>query len=241
MQQDKQYEWVLFDADETLFHFDAFLGLQTAFIQFNASFSADDFQQYQQVNQALWLAYQNNTITAEQLQTERLIPWATQLGVKPRELNDAFINAMAILCQPLEGAIELLQALHGTVKLGIITNGFSAMQQARLERTGIKHHFEFIVVSEEVGIAKPHPAIFDHAMALMGNPPRERILMVGDNLEADILGGLHAGMHTCWLNTKNQPLPTHIKPHYEINTLSALSPLILPFLLNQDGLHKKTL
>ncbi|MDK7347883.1 HAD-IA family hydrolase, partial [Bifidobacterium dentium] len=74
----------------------------------------------------------------------------------PGELNDAFMNAMAEICAPLPGAVSLLNALQGKVRMGIITNGFSALQQVRLERTGLRDYFDLLVISEEVGVAKPN-------------------------------------------------------------------------------------
>jgi FMN phosphatase YigB (HAD superfamily) len=99
--------------------------------------------------------YQNGTITSLQLQHQRFNSWAERLSVPPGELNDAFMNAMAEICSPLPGAVSLLNALQGKVKMGIITNGFTSLQQIRLERTGLRDHFDLLIISEEVGVAKP--------------------------------------------------------------------------------------
>jgi 5'-nucleotidase len=70
--------------------------------------------------------------------------------------------------------------------MGIITNGFTALQQIRLERTGLRDHFDLLVISEEVGW-QTDPRIFDYALEQAGNPDRSRVLMVGDTAESDIL------------------------------------------------------
>jgi putative hydrolase of the HAD superfamily/5'-nucleotidase len=218
----QHYEWILFDADETLFQFDAFSGLKLMFLRFDVDFSKQDYQEYQLINKPLWVEYQNNRITAKELQCRRFDLWSQQLNVPSEHLNSAFLLAMADICVPLDGAVSLLEALKGKVKLGIITNGFTELQQERLQRTGLKHHFEFIVISEEIGIAKPHAGIFDHACSLMGNPERERVLMVGDNPDTDILGGINAGFHTCWLNVDHLETPLNIQPHYQVASLDEL-------------------
>jgi YjjG family noncanonical pyrimidine nucleotidase len=218
----KNFSWVLFDADDTLFHFDAFSGLQRLFARFSIVFSKQDYAEYQLVNKPLWVDYQNGTITAEQLQHQRFILWAERLNCSANELNDSFISIMAEICTPISGAIELLTFLKDKVRLGIITNGFIQLQQARLERTGLKDYFDLLVVSEEVGVAKPHKAIFDHTLALMGNPIREQVLMVGDNPDSDILGGINAGLRTCWLNQYQQEAPLGITPHYQVSSLQQL-------------------
>lgn len=217
-----KYDWVLFDADETLFHFDSFGGMQLMFERFGVNFTRDDYDAYQLVNKPLWVDYQDGKITADELKIIRFEGWATKLGITPFELNSAFLEAMADICTLLPGAKELLDALSGNAKLGIITNGFTELQAIRLERTGLSDYFEHVVISEEVGVAKPDLGIFDHAHQLMGLPCKTKILMVGDNPHSDVLGGINFGIETCWLNTQGVQTPAGIHPHYEVNSLEQL-------------------
>lgn len=221
-----RYDWVLFDADDTLFHFDAFAGLKRMFSAFAVVFTEADYRAYQAINKPLWVAYQNGSITASQLSHRRFQVWADRLQVEPQALNKAFLEAMAEVCVPMEGAVDLLRALAGNAKMGIITNGFSDLHHTRLERNGLRGYFDIVVISEQVGVAKPHRRIFDHAVALMGNPNRERVLMVGDTPESDILGGIGAGLDTCWLNVTNRPPPPGIEPTYHVASLSELQALL---------------
>ncbi|MDF2867227.1 MAG: HAD-superfamily hydrolase, subfamily variant 1, partial [Gammaproteobacteria bacterium] len=208
-------------------HFDAFNGLQLMFSQFGITFTQQDYQEYQLINQALWVDYQQGIIIAQQLQHQRFHTWANKLQIPAQALNSAFLAVMAEICMPLAGAINLLDALRGKAKLGIITNGFTELQQARLKRTGLSNHFDLIVISEQVGVAKPHRDIFEHALSLMGNPGREKVLMVGDNPDTDILGGLNVGLDTCWLNVDNKSVPEGISPHYQVSSLTELQNLLL--------------
>jgi 5'-nucleotidase len=221
------YDWVLFDADDTLFHFDSFSGLKLLFSRLDVLFTEQHYDEYQLFNKSLWLDYQKGLISAQQVQCQRFDRWAARLNCSSHELNAAFLEAMAEICTPIEGALSLLDALKGTSRLGIITNGFTQLQQIRLERTGLKHYFDLLVISEQVGMAKPNKAIFDHALSLMGNPLGEQVLMVGDNPETDILGGLNAGFDTCWFNRDNKVAPEGIIPHYEVSTLLELEQLLL--------------
>lgn len=218
--------WILFDADETLFTFDAFGGLQRMFLDYSVTFTAEDFQDYQAVNKPLWTDYQNGTISALQLQHQRFEGWSERLSVPAGDLNAAFLNAMAEICVPLPGAVSLLNALKDKVKIGIITNGFTALQQIRLERTGLRDYFDLLVISEQVGVAKPDRKIFDYTFEQMGQPPRDRVLMVGDTAESDILGGMNAGIATCWLNAHGRSLPEGIMPTWEVASLSELERLL---------------
>lgn len=223
----RPYEWILFDADETLFHFDAFTGLKKVFADFDITFTTQDYYQYQAVNQGLWTQYQQGKISAAELQCQRFSAWGERLNTPALDLDLAFQRAMIDICTPIAGARELLSSLSGKVKLGIITNGFTAMQAARLEATGLAEHFHALVISEEVGVAKPHPDIFDHAIELMGRPAASKVLMVGDNLHTDIIGGLNAGMHTCWFNRSCATKPRDITPHYEVESHKALQDLLV--------------
>ncbi|MEO2280224.1 pyrimidine 5'-nucleotidase [Pseudoalteromonas pernae] len=222
-----RYPWILFDADETLFHFDAFAGLQLLFSKLNIEFTKEDYQEFDRVNKPLWVQYQNNEITAKQLQERRFSSWAERVDIAPSQLNLFFMEAMASICEPLPGAIELLNALRGKARLGIITNGFTELQSARLEKTGLRGTFDWLVISEQVGYAKPHMAVFEHAFELMGNPPKHEILMVGDTLESDIQGGINAGIDTCWLNRLEKTAPEHLRPTIEVKSLCQLRSLLM--------------
>ncbi len=155
-----KYNWILFDADETLFSFDSFSGLKQLFTHYNVDFTQEDFIEYQQLNKPLWVAYQDGKIDAKTLQEQRFSEWGKRLSVKPAELNHGFLVTMAEVCRPLEGVVELLQQLQHRAKLAIITNGFTAMQKLRLQKTGLSDYFEFVVVSEEIGVSKPNPDFF---------------------------------------------------------------------------------
>lgn len=222
----QNWDCILFDADDTLFHFDAFSGLQRLFAGYEVHFTDSDYAAYQAINKPLWVDYQNGAITALQLQTRRFTGWAEKLNVSPDVLNSGFLSAMAEICTPLEGAVSLLDTLKGHVKLAIITNGFTALQQVRLERTGFMDYFDALVISEQVGLPKPDAAIFDYALQQLGNPPRDRVLMVGDTPESDILGGMNAGLKTCWLDHGTRALPETITPTWRVTSLAQLEALL---------------
>ena len=221
-----KYSYVLFDADETLFRFDILAGMTRMFKKYGVNFTKDDYIHYQKTNKQLWVDYQNGVISADYLQVTRFNEWSAKLNVSAKELNDAFLDAMAQICEPLPGAVELLNKLKPHARLGIITNGFARLQTVRLEHTGLKDMFEWLVISELVGIAKPNKAIFEHTFELMGNPNKGQILMVGDTASSDILGGNNVGIDTCWLQHPGEQLPEGITPTYTITKLEQLQPIL---------------
>jgi 5'-nucleotidase len=223
-----RYEWVLFDADETLFRFDDFRGLKAMFLSFQTEFTEEDYLVYKKVNEALWKAYQNHEITIQEIRAQRFQSWAEKLDVSSETLNHAFLVAMSEICEPLEGTISLLNALKKKgIKLGIITNGFTDWQEIRLRRLELTGHIDVLVTSEQVGFAKPHPAIFEHALEKMGNPSRRSVLMIGDNLHSDIKGGIDSNIPTCWFNVHNKPVVADIVPTYQVASLLEIEKTLL--------------
>jgi 5'-nucleotidase len=236
----KNYKWILFDADETLFNFDSLTGLKHMFKKFGVDFTEDDFAVYQKLNKQLWTELQNGLINQKELQARRFHLWAEKLTsdrllkdptaapVTTEELNNAYLDSMAITSSPLDGAVNLLNALRGKVKLGIITNGFARLQEARLNHLGLRDYFDLLVISEVVGCAKPHKEIFDYTFSQIGGEVSQAdVLMVGDTLESDILGGMNAGIDTFWLNAQQKTAPDHISPTYQASSLKEIENFLL--------------
>lgn len=222
-----RYDWILFDADDTLFHFDTFSGLKLMFSNFDIDFTTHDFDNYQVVNKQVWQDYQNGTATTNEIKERRFAYWAKRLNTEAKILNNAFLESMAQVCTPISGVERLLTTLHNKVKMGIITNGLTDLQEIRLRKNSLRHFFDILVISEEVGVAKPNRKIFEYAHDLMQAPAHERVLMVGDNLDSDILGGINAGFHTCWFNQHNLTNQSSVKPHYTISSFHELEQIIV--------------
>ena len=88
--------------------------------------------------------------------------------------------------------------MRAKYRLALITNGLRDVQRPRLAGSAIGDYFAEVIISEEVGAAKPDPAIFDAAFELLGRPPRAKVLLIGDSLSSDIAGGRDYGLDTCW-------------------------------------------
>lgn len=217
-----KYDWILFDADETLFSFNSYQGLKPMLKRYGIDFTEQDYDEFQAVNKQLWVAYQNKEITAEDLRRIRFEKLSQATGRTPEELNAELMAEMAVVSLPLENVIEMLQTLQGKVKMGIITNGFAALQLTRLKNTNTEKFFEFITVSEEAHTAKPDPKIFEVSFTKMGEFEKSRVLMVGDTLASDILGGQNVGIDTCWFNHAQAENNTAIQPTYEIHAIAEL-------------------
>ena len=99
----------------------------------------------------------------------------------------------------VEGAIELLTGLREHAAIGIVTNNFVEEQRAKLDDCGLDSLVDFMLTSEETGLAKPDPGIFQAALELNGSRAEESV-MVGDSWEIDVAGALAAGIRPVWFN-----------------------------------------
>ena len=121
-----------------------------------------------------------------------------------------------------EDAAPTLAALRSRYKLGLITNGPSAIQRAKIERFGLANYFDELIVSAEVGVAKPDPAIFRLALERLGVAPAEA-LFVGDSPEYDLRGAMAAGVPFVWMNPGAEQLPEGVaRPLATIGRLEEL-------------------
>ncbi len=218
-----KYQWILFDADGTLFDFDqaADQALKNSFKQYDIPFDPAYIPLYLSINKTVWRQYERGEIQADELKPLRFQRLFEQLGhtVDPHRFSNDYLDHLADGSMLLDGAEKLVLALHGKVRMMILTNGFARVQRPRLSRSNIQHYFEDIVISDEVGVAKPEPRIFDIAFEKMGLPPREQVLIVGDNLGSDIKGGIDYGIDTCWYNAKGQADPAGMNFTYEVSHL----------------------
>jgi 2-haloalkanoic acid dehalogenase type II len=107
--------------------------------------------------------------------------------------------------------LPVLRALHGRYKMAIITNGFAETHEAKIARLGLSHFFDLVVLAGEMELAKPHPAVFRHAMKQLGVSAAESI-MVGDRYMRDIVGAHAAGMRAIWVNSRQETRPAAARP-----------------------------
>ncbi len=121
--------------------------------------------------------------------------------------------------RPLAGALALLQALKPTHQIGIVTNNRRAEQQEKLRYLGLSDWVDALITSEEVGVLKPDPRIYQVALARLGAEAAQTV-MVGDNWQADVVGALAVGIRPVWLNRLGAVRPL---PH--VTELTSLEPL----------------
>ena len=121
-----------------------------------------------------------------------------------------------------EETFAVLDELKGKVELLLLTNGDPSLQKEKLAGVPeLAPYFNEIVISGEFGKGKPDPSIFEHCLTLLGMT-KDDAVMVGDNLNTDILGASRAGIQTVWVNRKGKKNETDVAPDHEISHLSEL-------------------
>lgn len=111
--------------------------------------------------------------------------------------------------------------------LAIVSNGALAVQESRIAASGIGRYMDGIYISERVGATKPSAKLFEHAFRDLGITNKSRVLMVGDDLLADIKGGQNAGVDTCWFNPKNVENKSGITPKYMVGSYEELYRIVM--------------
>ena len=118
-----------------------------------------------------------------------------------QEVSDIFARYLALYEDSWSLYPDVLPCLEAlsAYPLGLITNGDGNQQRQKLQRTGIAENFTSVVISGDIGVAKPEREIFDRSAQELGISPRE-LLFIGDNPQADVLGAIQAGWQSIWLN-----------------------------------------
>ena len=226
------YGLLFLDADGTLFDYDA--AESEALVSTLAPLlSEEDLARapaiYRRINQGIWLELERREITQAELAVERFRRLFRELGNEAGdagELSRRYLDELALRSRLLDGAEETVRGLAARHRLVLVTNGLARVQRPRVERSAVASCFAALVISDEVGIAKPDPAILAYACSLVGERAgvRERrtMLMIGDSLKADVAAGAAFGIDTCWFNPSRQPSGGWPQPTYEISRLEEL-------------------
>jgi len=223
----RHYPWLWFDADGTLFDFESAeaVALERALAVVGASYESGHLAAYRRINGELWQALERHEVTPAVLPVRRFerLAEALALACRPAELSAAYIDQLAQRGELIDGARELVAALAASHRIALVTNGLQAVQYRRLATSGLQPFVAAMIVSEEVGAAKPKGEFFAAAFARTGNPPKSDVLVIGDSLSSDIQGGADYGLDTCWFNPAGSARPPDLAITYEIARLEELT------------------
>ncbi len=205
---------IFLDVDDTLWWFteNSKVALEQTFHDYGGDFWPCDYDAfhavYLQHNDKLWDQYHHGLIAKEVLVTERFKRTLVEVGCDSEcnelalLMNDHYLAVLAQQTTLLPGARHLLEHLVARgYDVNVLSNGFKGVQQQKLVSGGIDHLIHHVVLSDDCGITKPLPGIYDYAQQVCHCSP-ETTLMIGDNPETDIAGAKRAGWSTIYFNLR---------------------------------------
>ncbi len=232
-----KYKHLFFDLDHTLWDFEA-----NAKATLQELYELNDlsqkgipnfdqfFERYSYHNVRLWDKFTKGTIKQEELKWKRM--WLALLDFKladeqlSKALSVQFLERLPLKNNLFPYTIEILTYLKNKgYQLHLITNGFDITQRSKLENAQLTHFFVEVITSEVSNSLKPNKEIFDFALGRCKTCSDDSI-MIGDNLDADIQGGINAGLDTIYVNHLNLPLHSNIKPTHVITHLKELEEIL---------------
>lgn len=223
-------EFLLLDLDDTIldFHKSESIAVAKALKNAGAPSTPEVISRYSEINKMHWQMLERGEITRQQVIVNRFAVLFDELGLK----LDADLCAkdyeklLGIGHYFLPGAEETVHTLKSKYKLYLVSNGTKSVQHSRLTSANLYPYFDGIFISQEIGHDKPSKLFFEHVFSRIPAFSGEKAIMVGDSLTSDILGGIHAGVKTCWVNPNHKPGNPKIIPDFEIESIVELESLL---------------
>ncbi|MBQ7726138.1 MAG: YjjG family noncanonical pyrimidine nucleotidase [Clostridia bacterium] len=182
---------------------------------------------YSEINRSFWERFERGEIPKAAIFTGRFETLLAALHASGdvEAISKQYCQYLSDGFFTVDGAISVLTALKEKgYLLYATTNGLSATQYKRIDGSGLRPYFDGIFVSEDANAQKPQKEYFEYVIAHIPEQDRRRILIIGDSQSSDILGGINAGIDTCWYNP--HALPARWKATYEIRSLLELPDLL---------------
>ena len=221
----------LFDLDDTLLDFRASekLSFERVLRELGLVGGVDDlFLQYQGINIELWRAFEAGAVSKEFLKVERFRKTfaANGLELDPQRASHRYLESLSENVVLIDGARRLCESLAAFGEVGIITNGVASIQERRIASSGLGDYISFTATSEACGYAKPDSRFFDYATKMARSFNKDETIIVGDRLDADILGVNRFGIESCWYNPGRLANDTEALPTFEAAHLDDIAPLL---------------
>jgi FMN phosphatase YigB (HAD superfamily) len=231
----RYFKAIFFDVDDTLFDRRRAQGLIVArmvaeFPHLFAGLGPEDVDRAFLESDRISEEEYTLDLPADRFRARRMKLFLSLLGLgdgQSGDLAEMYVTVYPTLDAPVAGASQVLERLVGRCRLGVISNGLPDVQHKKLGALGIRGHFECVVLSTELGVAKPSPGIFIHAASLLDAAPGDSIY-VGDSYADDVLGAKGAGLAACWFNPTGVAVDRGVRPDFEARSLAEVPDLLLP-------------
>lgn len=227
-----RYDLIVFDMDDTIFDFNASeeLALSKTLEYFGYVYSEDILHIFRSINRMLWEKQVKEKIKNRSILRFDLLFDHISIKLDSTEFYKVY-KEIAATPIPIDGAFEMLSVLSEYCELIIGSNGPMKSRNMKFDRSTIKEFIKKLYTSEEIGVYKPHKDFFHHILKDNSITDFSKVLVVGDNIETDILGGKNIGVDTCLFNFNNAYSSGFnndlYKPNYTISELKELIPVVI--------------
>lgn len=222
-------KFIYFDLDDTLLDHkqaekNALHDIHQHFDLFEPTSADEVVDTYKEINGEQWRLYSRAEVSREELQRNRFELTLRRLGLDENrfeEIGTQYMRFYQNHWQWVEGAREAFETIRKRYDVGILTNGFAETQKKKFEEFDLYNKADHLVISEEVGVMKPHPDVFEHATKLTGLKPGD-ILYIGDSFNSDVKGGTDFGWNVAWF-TQNGESEKHKKVDFVFSDFKDLA------------------
>ena len=218
-----KYEFILFDADDTLFDFQK--TAEKCFAEtckkLGVPYEDGYYEIYRKINQGYWDLFSMGKVEKSVLKTMRFVDFGKAIGydIDAEEFMPVYEKGLSEIAILYPDAIDTLEGVKNLgLKAYLITNGLANVQRGRLKLSGISKYFDGIFISDEMGTSKPSKTYYNMVVSQIDGFDVKKALIVGDSLVSDIPLGLENGIDTCYLNHTGET-PT-LPVTYEIKRVS---------------------
>lgn len=222
-----KYTTLLFDADNTLMDFYAAeeAAIRSTCIAFGLAYTEATGRLYSAINDSFWKRFERGEIKREEIKVGRFREFANKLGTdtSPEKMATKYIEELAKGGMLLDGALPLCKKLSRKYTMYIITNGNSYVQKRRFAGSGLEPYFKAVFISEDMGAKKPDKAFFDKVLGQTDEKDKAKFCIIGDSMSSDILGGINAGIDTCFFNRTGEE--RLYQPTYEVSSFKEMEKL----------------
>ena len=206
----KRFDIVLLDADETVYDFKKAekTAVSLTLRDFGVEPTEDVVSLYSAVNLRCWKELERGELSRETLKPTRFQRLFEKIGAAPVDyisVNELYEHNLSFQAFLLDGALEFVKKLHEHCKIYLATNGLVVPQTGRFSRAAIKPYVDEVYISEAIGASKPDPEYYEYIFRDLGLTDTSRVIMLGDSLTSDMLGGRNAGLTTCHYLNGEEP------------------------------------
>ncbi len=223
---------ILWDVDGTLLNFEAAekAAIRALFQEFGFGVCTDEMlKRYSQINKIYWERLERKEVTRQEVLEGRFLDFFAEEGLDVSaapEFNECYQTSLGDTIVFYDDSYEIVKSLRGKVKQYVVSNGTITAQTKKLRVSGLGELMDGIFLSEQLGVEKPDVHFFEQVFAQTGLTDKTQIMIVGDSLSSDILGGNNAGIITCWYNPEHKQSKNSVRIDYEITDLHEIYNLI---------------